>query len=85
MISTIKIGDINIIEILECQLKDYAEQEVDKMISEEVERFKYELMNKKDEYITFLMKNIRIYHEQKTIDNMPRYLITIENTYRIES
>ena len=77
--------DINIIEILECQLKDYAEQEVDKMISEEVERFKYELMNKKDEYITFLMKNIRIYHEQKTIDNMPRYLITIENTYRIES
>lgn len=77
--------DINIIEILKCQLKDYAEQEVDKMISEKVERFKYELMNKKDEYITFLMKNIRIYHEQKTIDNMPRYLITIENTYRIES
>ena len=77
--------DINIIEILKCQLKDYAEQEVDKRISEEVERFKYELMNKKDEYITFLMKNIRIYHEQKTIDNMPRYLITIENTYRIES
>ena len=76
--------DINIIEILKCQLKDYAEQEVDKMISEKVERFKYELMNKKDEYITFLMKNIRIHHEQKTIDNMPRYLITIENTYRIE-
>lgn len=76
--------DINIIEILKCQLKDYAEQEVDKMISEKVERFKYELMNKKDEYITFLMKNIRIHHEQKTIDNMPKYLITIENTYRIE-
>lgn len=48
--------DINIIEILKCQLKDYAEQEVDKMISEKVERFKYELINKKDEYITFLMK-----------------------------
>lgn len=76
--------NVNIIEILKCQLKDYAEQEVDKMISEKVERFKYELMNKKDEYITFLMKNIRINHEQKTIDNMPRYLITIENTYRIE-
>ena len=76
--------DINIIEILKCQLKDYAEQEVDKMISEKVESFKYELMKKKDEYITFLMKNIRIQHEQRTIDNMPRYLITIENTYRIE-
>ena len=76
--------DINIIEILKCQLKDYAEQEVDKMISEKVESFKYELMKKKDEYITFLMKNIRIHHEQQTIDNMPRYLITIENTYRIE-
>ena len=76
--------DINIIEALKCQLKDYAEQEVDKMISEKVESFKYELMKKKDEYITFLMKNISTYHEQKTIDNMPRYLITIENTYRIE-
>lgn len=76
--------DINIIEALKCQLRDYAEQEVDKMISEEVESFRYELMKKKDEYITFLMKNIRICHEQKTIDNMPRYLITIENTYRIE-
>ena len=76
--------DINIIETLKCQLKDYAEQEVDKMISEKVESFKYELMKKKDEYITFLMKNIRIHYEQRTIDNMPRYLITIENTYRIE-
>ncbi len=76
--------DINIIEALKCQLRDYAEQEVDKMISEEVESFRYELMKKKDEYITFLMKNISICHEQKTIDNMPRYLITIENTYRIE-
>ena len=76
--------DINIIEALKCQLKDYAEQEVDKMISEKVESFKDELMKKKDEYITFLMKNIRILHEQNIIDNMPRYLITIENTYRIE-
>lgn len=76
--------DINIIEALKCQLRDYAEQEVDKMISEEVESFRYELMKKKDEYIAFLMKNISIYYEQKAIDNMPRYLITIENTYRIE-
>lgn len=55
--------DINIIETLKCQLKDYAEQEVDKMISEKVESFKYELMKKKDEYITELMKSIRIFSE----------------------
>ncbi len=77
--------DINIIETLKCQLKDYAEQEVDKMICKKVESFKYELMKKKDEYITFLMKNISIYHEQTTIDHIPRYLITVENTYKIEN
>lgn len=77
--------DINIIETLKCQLKDYAEQEVDKMISEKVESFKYELMKKKDEYITELMKNIRIFSEQQTIDHIPRYLITVENTYKIEN
>lgn len=77
--------DINIIETLKCQLKDYAEQEVDKMISEKVESFKYELMKKKDEYITELIKNIRIFSEQQTIDHIPRYLITVENTYKIEN
>lgn len=77
--------DINIIETLKCQLKDYAEQEVDKMISEKVESFKYELMKKKDEYITELMKSIRIFSEQQTIDHIPRYLITVENTYKIEN
>ena len=55
------------------------------MISEKVNQFNRELLSKKENYIAELMKSIRIYSEQKTIDNIPRYLITIENTYRIEN
>lgn len=54
------------------------------MIREKVNQFNRELLSKKDEYVTELMKSIRIYSEQQTIDHIPRYLITIENTYRIE-
>lgn len=54
------------------------------MIKKEMEEFRYKLLSKKDTYIAEIMKNIRIFSEQETIDNIPRYLITIENTYKIE-
>lgn len=70
--------------IMKKQIEQIANNEIEKMIREKVNELNRELLLKKDNYIAELMKSIRIYSEQQTIDNMPRYLITIENTYRIE-
>lgn len=70
--------------IMKKQIEQIANDEIEKMIREKVNQFNRELLSKKDEYVTELMKSIRIYSEQQTIDYIPRYLITIENTYRIE-
>lgn len=70
--------------IMKKQIEQIANDEIEKMIREKVNQFNRELLSKKDNYITELMKSIRIFSEQQTIDNIPRYLITIENTYRIE-
>lgn len=78
------MNNIDIETILKKNLEQIANDEIDEMIRKEVEEFKYKLLSKKDAYITELMRSIRIFSEQKTIDNMPRYLITIENTYRME-
>lgn len=71
--------------IMKKQIEQIANDEIEKMIREKVNEFNRELLLKKENYIAELMKSIRVYSEQKTIDNIPRYLITIENTYRIEN
>lgn len=71
--------------IMKKQIEQIASDEIEKMIREKVNQFNRELLSKKENYIAELMKSIRIYNEQKTIDNIPRYLITIENTYKIEN
>lgn len=76
--------NINFETIMKKQIEQIANDEIEKMIREKVNQFNRELLSKKDEYVTELMKMIRIFSEQKTIDHIPRYLITIENTYRIE-
>lgn len=70
--------------IMKKQIEQLANKEIDELIKENVNKFYRELLLKKDTYIAELMKNIRIYSEQQAIDNIPRYLITIENTYKIE-
>ena len=76
--------NIDFEKIMKKQIEQIANDEIEKMIREKVDEFHSELLSKKDGYVTELMKMIRIYSEQKTIDNMSRYLITIENTYKIE-
>lgn len=71
--------------IMKKQIEQIANDEINKLINEKVDEFHSELLYKKDRYIAELMKSIRIYSEQQTIDNMPRYLITVENTYKIEN
>lgn len=77
--------NINFETIMKKQIEQIANDEIEKMIREKVNQFNRELLLNKDNYITELMKCIRIFSEQKTIDNIPRYLITIENTYKIEN
>ena len=79
------MNKIDIETILKKNLEQIANDEIDEMIRKEVEEFKYKLLSKKDTYIAELMKSIRIFSEQQTIDNIPRYLITIENIYKIEN
>ena len=71
--------------IMKKQIEQIANEEIDKMIREKVNQFNRELLSKKDKYIAEFMKSIRIYNETQTIDNIPKYLITVENTYKIES
>lgn len=71
--------------IMKKQIEQIANDEIDKLINEKVDKFHSELLSKKDEYVTELMKMIRIFSEQQTIDHIPRYLITVENTYKIEN
>lgn len=71
--------------IMKKQIEQIANEEIEKMIREKVNQFNRELLSKKENYIAELMRSIRIFSEQQTIDNIPRYLITVENTYKIEN
>ncbi len=71
--------------IMKKQIEQIANDEIEEMIKKRVNELYRELLSKKENYIAQLMKSIRIYSEQKTIDNIPRYLITVENTYKIEN
>ena len=71
--------------IMKKQIEQITNDEIEEMIKKRVNELYRELLSKKENYIAQLMKSIRIYSEQKTIDNIPRYLITIENTYKIEN
>ena len=70
--------------IMKKQLEQIVSNEVDELIHDEINKIYRKLSEKKENYIAEIMKSIRIYSEQQTIDHIPRYLITIENTYRIE-
>lgn len=70
--------------IMKKQIEQIANDEIEKMIREKFNQFNRELLSKKENYIAELMKCIRIYSEQESIDHMPRYKIIIENTYKIE-
>ena len=68
-------------------IKDIFKQEVSKKIDDEIDKkvkeFREKLVNRKDNYIAEIMKGIRIYSEQQTIDGCPRYQIIFENVYKI--
>ena len=66
------------------QIEQIADEEIEKMIREKVNQFNRELLSKKDNYIAELMKSIRIYTQQESIDYIPSYRIVIENIYKLK-
>ena len=71
--------------IMKKQIEQIANDEIEKMIREKVNELNRELLSKKENYIAELMKSIRIFIEQQTIDHIPKVIITVENTYKIEN
>ena len=71
--------------LMKKQIEQIADEKIEKKIREKVNEFNRQLLSEKENYIAELMKSIRIYNEQQTIDHIPRCLITVENTYKIEN
>lgn len=71
--------DNKIDEILKDNLKHFITEQIDNMIDDEVLEFKRKLECNKDNYISHLMKNIRIMHEYNNINNSVTYEIRFLN------
>lgn len=76
--------DNKIDEILKTNLKNFITEQVDNMIDDQVLEFKRRLECNKDEYISHLMKNIRIIHEYNHNDNAMDYHIIFTNITKIK-
>lgn len=60
-------------------------EEVEKEIDNKIKKFHQELTDRKDKYISEIMKGIRIFMELQNPYNCPRYKIEFENIYRVET
>lgn len=69
---------------IKCSLKQIITDKVNKEIEEEVEKFRRKLEDRKDNYISEIMKGIRIYHERDMGSLGVNYKIVFENVYRVE-
>lgn len=57
---------------------------VDEEINREVCEFEKRLIDKRNQYISEIMKGIQILHQQEPMSNCMNYKIIFENTQRIE-
>ncbi len=76
-------NDFMISDIIKNVFKQEVSQKIDEEIEKKVKEFREELVNRKDNYIAEIMKGIRIYSEQQTMNGCPRYQIVFENVYKI--
>ena len=77
--------DLNIEEILKNEVKQNIEVKIDKLIEDEVNEFTKRLLMRKDDYISEIMKGIRILHEKDHFMNTINYKIIFENITYLES
>ena len=70
---------------IKCSVKQIITEKVQEEIDKKVEQFRTELEDKKDNYISEIMKGIRIYHERDMGSMGINYKIVFENVYRIDN
>ena len=71
-------------ERLKALMKCYVEKQIDDMIKEQIEAFSYTLNARKDEFISSIMKGIRVYHEPDNRTLTMNYRIIFENVETIK-
>ena len=71
-------------ERLKALMKRCVEEQVDNMIKERVEAFSNALNARKDEFISSIMKGIRVYHEEDSRTFTMNYRIIFENVETIK-
>ena len=71
-------------EMLKKNVEEIVKAKIEKEISEEVEKFANKLNARKDDYISEVMKGIRIYHEREFGTLGINYKVIFENRVRLE-
>lgn len=74
----------HITEVLKKVVQQEISDQIDREIENKVNQFHKELTDRKDKYISEIMKGIRIYHEQDSIAMSHNYKILFENINRLE-
>lgn len=77
------LDDRFIDNVLNKILEDNLQKRINDLIDEETEKFKMQLLDRKDDYIAEIMKGIRILHEQCPEEQKIAYYIQFENVERI--
>ena len=75
----------NLEEVIKKEVKPIISDKIQEEIDEEVLKFRNKLMQRKDDYISEVMKGIRIFHERDTNSLGMNYRVIFENIYRIEN
>lgn len=69
---------------LKDSLRNIIANSVDEEINKKVREFQEQLIDRRNQYISEIMKGIQILHGQDTMSNCMNYKIIFENTVRIE-
>lgn len=69
---------------IKLSVKQIVSETIQQEIDKKVENFKRELEDRKDNYISEVMKGIRIYHERDMQSMGVNYRIIFENVTRLE-
>ena len=69
---------------LEDSLRNIIAHSVDEEIDKKVREFRGQLIDRRNQYISEIMKGIQILHGQEPMSNCMNYKIIFENTMRIE-
>jgi len=70
---------------LKDSLKNIISMSVDEEINKKVRKFEAQLIDKRNQYISEIMKGIQIMHQQDPAMNAMTYKIIFENIQRIET